>query len=73
MGLIEDAAAARAAGMTYGQYMAGKPVKPYVKDTKRRCINCGAELSGMQMKYCGLKCRERMRYKNVSDSVYVQY
>lgn len=53
------AAEARKHNMTYGQYMSQKPFKPVEKkadavdlDPPRRCVVCGAILTGKKQKYC---------------------
>ena len=69
--LSQDAAAALAAGMTYGKYMAMKkpiivekvPVQP--TGYKHTCLNCGKEFYvpyRYLTKYCGRRCREAFHY-----------
>ena len=41
MSLIEDAKAAKQAGLTYGQYMLKKPFEPYHRASGKKCKNCG--------------------------------
>lgn len=63
--LAQDAAAARAAGMTYGKWKALQPVVPIepklippAKET-RRCVVCGVEFVGnvsKRKKYCSIYC-----------------
>ena len=77
--LAELSAAARAAGMTYGQYMALQSVVPpppkrripdYIRSNVKCCAVCGEPLVGYHKacKYCNT-CRplETARIKAVSD------
>lgn len=56
MSLIEDAAAARRLGITYGRYMTEVKCSTVIlkKDDGNgfTCTLCGAPLHGRQMKYC---------------------
>ena len=63
MSLIEDAKAAKAAGLSYGQYMINKEQRKFVRISGKRCLNCGCRLSGAKLKYCSKECREDMRWK----------
>ena len=64
--LSRDAAAARAAGMTYGKWKAmQEPVKIVPKKEKKPvCLNCGAPLTGQQKKYCCNECEKEYRNKS---------
>ena len=66
--LAQDAAAARAAGMTYGKWKAMQvpvviePKKPKEYFIKRICAECNVEFVTFDnriRKYCGDKCRNR--------------
>lgn len=73
MSLIEDAKAARKAGMTYGQYMVTKkpsPRKPK-PDTRKFCANCGDILTGGRVRFCCNECRAEMRAKNAKGDKFV--
>ena len=63
--LDRDAAAARAAGMSYGKWKAmQEPVKiGPKKETKPVCLNCGHVLTGQQRKYCSEDCEREYRNK----------
>lgn len=63
MSLIEDAKAAREAGLTYGQYMTHKDFIPYKKPVGPRCKNCNGPLRGGQQRFCSNECRAMMRLK----------
>lgn len=65
MTLTEKAIAAKALGMSYGQYVAKyHPDRPQpesarksdLEDGKLRCVNCGAELHGKQRMFCSYDC-----------------
>ena len=58
--LAKDAAAARAAGMSYGKWMAmQEPVEIKPKTEKRPvCLECGNPLRGQQKKFCSRECQE---------------
>ena len=71
MSLIEDAKAAKAAGMTYGQYMIGRPFTPYKRPSGKRCINCGGVLYGNQHRFCSAECRNEMKSKTSMGDKYV--
>lgn len=63
MSLIEDAKAAKAAGLSYGQYMQQRQHREYVRFYGKKCLNCGTPLVGSKQKYCSKECREDMRWK----------
>lgn len=71
MSLIEDAAAAHAAGMTYGQYMSNRPAAPVQRRIGKRCANCGGPLLGKQLRFCSNECRDAMKAKNARGDVFV--
>lgn len=71
MSLVEDAVAARKAGLTYGQYMTQKGFSPYKAKPCPRCKNCGAPLIGRQMQYCSKDCRDAMKAKTRGGDVFV--
>ncbi len=57
--LVKDAADARAAGMSYGKWMAMKePVKIVKKKEEKKpvCLHCGRVLKGQQKKWCSSEC-----------------
>jgi hypothetical protein len=58
MSLVEDAVAAKKAGMTYGQYMSQKAFVPYKRVSGKKCIVCGSPLVGKQMNWCSKECRD---------------
>lgn len=67
MTLAEKAAAAKALGMSYGQYVAkyhpestGSKMTPG-SDDRLFCVVCGAELQGQQKKYCSRACENTIR------------
>ena len=77
--LAELSAAAKAAGMTYGQYMAlhgttppphKRRIPPYLRSAMKCCAVCGASLAGYRKacKYCDT-CRplETARIKAAYD------
>lgn len=71
MSLIEDAKAAKKAGMTYGQYMMTKPFESYKRPSGRKCANCGGVLYGNQQKYCSAECRDEMKLKTARGDLFV--
>ena len=71
MGLVEDAAAAKKLGMTYGQYMQKKPFIPYQKIPGKKCATCGAPLIGKRTSYCSRECREIHRARIAKGDVFV--
>lgn len=71
MGLIEDARAARNAGLTYGQYMTKKEFVPPKKEEGPTCIICGFPLVGKQVYYCSDRCRYRMKQRRKYGDVLV--
>lgn len=71
MGLIEDAKAAKGAGMSYGQYMLQREFIPFEKPTGKRCEICGAPLIGQQRKFCSRACREEMIIRESKGDVFV--
>ena len=71
MSLMDDAKAAREAGMTYGQYMTLRPFHPYKKTIGPKCINCGCALIGKQSRFCSRECRDQMRAKTARGDVFV--
>lgn len=63
MGLIEDAAKAREAGLTYGQWKAQQPFvqpvivkKRVILDGSKKCEICGSRLKGSQRRFCSWDC-----------------
>ena len=73
MSLIEDAKAAKAAGMNYGVWKSLQPVVPYEKKKPhtRVCINCGGVLYGNQHRFCSAECRNEMKFKTSMGDKYV--
>ena len=71
MSLIEDAKAAKKAGLSYGQYMLHKPFEPYKKPTGLRCANCGGPLYGAQRRFCCLECREASKARTRAGDLFV--
>lgn len=66
MGLIEDAKAAKEAGLSYGQYMLQKDFIPFKKPKGKRCEICGAPLIGKKLRFCSQECkyeRDRRNYR----------
>lgn len=73
MGLIEDARAAKEAGMNYGVWKSLQPVVPYKKkepETKV-CANCGDVFTGGRVRFCCSECRAEMRVKNRKGDKFV--
>ena len=69
MSLIDDAAAARKAGLTYGQYILTKPPVPLPQrpiGNGHYCVRCGWPLEGKQRKYCW-KCRAKIRGRESNE------
>jgi hypothetical protein len=72
MSLIEDARAAKEAGLSYGQYMLqNKPFIRYHRDSGKRCVVCGGVLSGRQQRFCTDQCRNKHRYANTIGDKFV--
>lgn len=71
MSLIEDAKAARELGLTYGQYMTTKSVKPYIRKGGKKCENCGGVLYGAQQRFCSQECRYQMKLKTARGDLFV--
>lgn len=71
MGLIEDAKAAKEAGLSYGQYMLQRDFITFEKPTGRRCEICGAPLIGQQRKFCSRACRDEMKIRESRGDVFV--
>lgn len=62
MGLIEDAAAARKAGVSYGQYKVEHPFTRRPKKPAKKtlhCLYCGELLTGNQTKFCCVECSNK--------------
>lgn len=73
MSLIEDAKAARKAGMTYGQYMVTKKPSDRPRKTKQEkniCLNCGGSLPPDNRKFCSMLCRSAMAAKNKNGGAF---
>lgn len=72
MSLIDDAKAAHAAGLSYGQYMTTKAA-PEKKEPKPKkvCANCGDPLVGGRIRFCCNECRAAFREKNRKGDKYV--
>lgn len=69
--LAQDAAAALAAGMSYGRWKAAQPVVevkknlPAIGIPTRRCALCGVEFrddENKNKKYCTVNCRNKAVY-----------
>ena len=71
MSLIEDAAAAHAAGMTYGQYMANRPPVPLKRKIGPRCANCGGPLLGKRLRFCSDECNYEFQLRKRKGDRYV--
>ena len=71
MSLIEDAKAAKAAGLSYGQYMMNKEQHQFVRFHDKRCINCGNRLTGAKLKYCSKHCADQMKKKTANGGKFV--
>lgn len=71
MGLIEDAKAAKEAGLSYGQYMSQREFVPYEKPFGRRCEICGGPLSRYQKRFCSKACRDEMKIRESRGDVFV--
>ena len=71
MSLVEDAKAAKKAGLSYGQYMMQKPFAPYQRKVGKKCANCGGALYGGQMKFCSRECRDEMKSKTAWGDLFV--
>ena len=71
MSLVEDAKAAKKAGLSYGQYMTQKPFTPYRRKNGNKCANCGGVLYGGQIKYCCSECRAEMKSKTTRGDLFV--
>ena len=71
MSLVEDAKAAKEAGLTYGQYMLKKPFEPYHRASGKKCKNCGGILHGRRLNYCCNECREKMKTKTSRGDLFV--
>ena len=71
MSLVEDAKAAKEAGLTYGQYMMQKPFRPYQKQRGKKCENCGGVFYGGQMRFCSSECRYQMKAKTAKGDLFV--
>lgn len=73
MGLIEDAKAAKDAGMNYGVWKSLQPIAPYKKrePTMKVCINCGDVLVGGRIRFCCNECRNEFKTKNRKGDKYV--
>ena len=57
--IVRTDAEAKKCNMSYGEYMSQRPFKPIEKktdavdlDPPRRCVVCGAILTGKKQKYC---------------------
>lgn len=71
MSLIDDAKAAKKAGLTYGQYMVTKKSDPPKPKEKKVCANCGDPLVGGRLRFCCNECRAAFREKNRKGDKYV--
>ena len=71
MSLIEDAKAAKKAGLSYGQYMLSKEQRQFVRIRGNRCLNCGNILTGAKMKYCSKHCADQMKKKTLNGGKFV--
>lgn len=73
MSLIEDAKAAKKAGMNYGVWKSLQPVIPYEKKSPhvKVCKNCGGVMSGKRLEYCCNECRNEMKRKTNMGDTYV--
>lgn len=71
MSLIEDAKAAKASGLSYGQYMMNKPFEPYKRHVGKKCANCGGVLYGGQQKFCCRECRDALKSKTSRGDLFV--
>jgi hypothetical protein len=71
MSLIEDAKAAKEAGVSYGEYMLQRKFVPYEKPTGRRCEICGGILTRYQKKFCCKECRDEMKIRESRGDVFV--
>lgn len=73
MGLIEDARAAKEAGMNYGVWKSLQPVVLYKKKEPEAKVyaNCGDVLTGGRTRFCRNECRIKMRLKNKKGDKFV--
>ena len=71
MSLVDDAKAAKKAGLSYGQYMMNKPFEPYKRVNGNKCENCGGLLYGGQRRFCCSECRAEMKSKTNRGDVFV--
>ena len=74
--LAQDAAAALAAGMTYGKWKALQPIIPIEPKTPKEsfiehvCEHCGCKFirhDCKRVKYCGEKCRDAAARKREKE------
>ena len=71
MGLIEDARAAKDAGLSYGEYMLKREFIPYKKPEGKRCEVCGFLLKKYQQRFCSARCRGESNLRKSRGDVFV--